>query len=670
MTTGGSDSRGGRDHLTLGAPRRFTSAAKIRMQCFSAPLFGLMGGGFGLIIGGCGLVIADAALGFSVLGNPSPQILIGFALSAPGFYFIPYFCGNTRISGWFASRAKGTEVVGLTLMPRRRAGMECFDYGEDDVGVLSIEPDHLIYSGDAIDFRLSRAEVQAMTARGVGWRGLWALGDAVDLMFAQPIAGVVGLTLTPRRDATLPAYRRSARRLESSLRRWLDGKIVPRRESRPVSPQAHWRRFRVRRVPAVSVAAAAAVAAALGIALIRASAEKRALKERLASSYAAQSELYSKADDAAAALSYSVESNRLAPSRQARADVLALLAELDIPTRVWVEDYAVSAAAFSPDGKIILTGGWGKTARLRDARTGASIGKPLRHEGAILAAAFSPDGRTALTGSQDNTARLWDARTGEPLGPVLRHEGAVRAVAFSPDGKTVLTGSWDKTARLWDARTGAPVGKVMRHQGAVWAAAYSPGGRTVLTGSGDKTARLWDARTGAPVGKAMLHEDEVRAVAFSPDGKTVLTCGWDKTARLWDARTGAPVGKAMRHKSRVWAVAFSPDGKTVLAGGYDKTARLWDARTGAPRGKVMRHEGAVLAVAFSPDGQTALTGGEDKTARLWDVGGSAGQAAGDDLALRAYASTNMRIDARGGLEAIPLEELPDVYKRLRAKSRP
>ena len=68
----------------------------------------------------------------------------------------------------------------------------------------------------------------------------------------------------------------------------------------------------------------------------------------------------------------------------------------------------------------------------------------------VFAVAFSPDGKLVLTGSVDRTARLWVVATDKPVATLTGHSGWVRAVAFSPDGKWVATGSEDRTARLWE----------------------------------------------------------------------------------------------------------------------------------------------------------------------------------------------------------------------------
>ena len=60
----------------------------------------------------------------------------------------------------------------------------------------------------------------------------------------------------------------------------------------------------------------------------------------------------------------------------------------------------------------------------------------------MYSAAFSPDGKRIVTGSQDETARLWDAETGKQIGaPLVGHEGTLASAAFSPDGKRIVTGS-------------------------------------------------------------------------------------------------------------------------------------------------------------------------------------------------------------------------------------
>jgi len=73
--------------------------------------------------------------------------------------------------------------------------------------------------------------------------------------------------------------------------------------------------------------------------------------------------------------------------------------------------------------------------RLWDATTGAALQTLEGHSGGVSSAAFSPDGKQVVSGSHDKTVRLWDTITGAALQTLKGHSGGVWSVAFLPNGK-------------------------------------------------------------------------------------------------------------------------------------------------------------------------------------------------------------------------------------------
>jgi WD40 repeat protein len=65
------------------------------------------------------------------------------------------------------------------------------------------------------------------------------------------------------------------------------------------------------------------------------------------------------------------------------------------------------ALAFSPNGKLLATGGRDCCLRLRRAADGRLLGTFLWHQGHIDAVAFSPDGRWLATGAKEDRVKLW-----------------------------------------------------------------------------------------------------------------------------------------------------------------------------------------------------------------------------------------------------------------------
>jgi hypothetical protein len=213
-----------------------------------------------------------------------------------------------------------------------------------------------------------------------------------------------------------------------------------------------------------------------------------------------------------------------------------------------------SYALFSSDWKRVSTLS-AKTASIWDAETGAEIAVLKGHEDEVTSAAFTPDGKRIVTASGDGTARLWDTETGAEIAVLKGHEDRVSSASFSPDGRRIVTASDDGTARLWDAESGAEIAVLRGHAKKVIDAAFSPDGKRVATASEDNAARLWDAETGAEIAVFKGHEKRVFEVAFSPDGKRVATASG---TRLWDAETGAAIAVLKGHEDRVSSASFSP----------------------------------------------------------------------------------------------------------------
>ena len=92
-----------------------------------------------------------------------------------------------------------------------------------------------------------------------------------------------------------------------------------------------------------------------------------------------------------------------------------------------------------------------QTARIWVAATGQELRSLSGHTGPVTSAAYSPDGKFIVTASYDQTARIWDAATGQELegvSPLSGHTDWVTSAAYSPDGKFVVTASLDGTARI------------------------------------------------------------------------------------------------------------------------------------------------------------------------------------------------------------------------------
>ena len=156
------------------------------------------------------------------------------------------------------------------------------------------------------------------------------------------------------------------------------------------------------------------------------------------------------------------------------------------------------------------------------------------------AAAFSPDGAVIVSGHVDGTVKLWDVKAGKLLRIMKGRSTDVRSVVFSPDGKLIASGNNDEDGRieLWDAATGKLVRQFDDDSDYVRSLAFSPDGKTILSGHLVNNVKLWDAATGKLIRELKGPFSEDDQVAFSPNGRLAVSGGENQNLLLWDAATG------------------------------------------------------------------------------------------------------------------------------------
>jgi WD40 repeat protein len=240
--------------------------------------------------------------------------------------------------------------------------------------------------------------------------------------------------------------------------------------------------------------------------------------------------------------------------------------------------------ALFPDGKTVAFTNEG-IIRLWHPQTGKEV-RQLNARAPVTALAFSPDGKCLVSRATDQVIRVWDPTTGEELrrfGTEPEGGGELAGVApgnlaFSSDGKRLAAGTMFNTARQWDVLTGKPLPEPTGHHGPILALAISPDGKTALTHSGgNQRLYLWEARTGKAIRNFGLHGAGMGHL--SADGCTFVLTSYAGKMRSWDTSAGKEI-KQWDVGQNVRSTGLSHDGKTVAVRTADQVIRLCDSTSG------------------------------------------------------------------------------------------
>jgi periodic tryptophan protein 2 len=215
--------------------------------------------------------------------------------------------------------------------------------------------------------------------------------------------------------------------------------------------------------------------------------------------------------------------------------------------------------------------------------------KQQGHYGEPRAAAYSPDGQIVATGGDDAKVKLWSVSSGFCFVTFAEHTAAITDITFSGRSRhawsanALLTSSLDGTVRAFDLSRYRNFRTLTAPKPTQFMClACDAGGDIVCAGAMDPfDIYVWSLQTGRILDVLSGHEAPVSCLAFSTSGEPQLaSSSWDHTVKLWDVYKSAAATETIETPSDVLAIAFRPDGKQVCGALLHGQLMLWNTEDG------------------------------------------------------------------------------------------
>ncbi|GLC43211.1 WD repeat-containing protein 49 [Pleodorina starrii] len=349
---------------------------------------------------------------------------------------------------------------------------------------------------------------------------------------------------------------------------------------------------------------------------------------------------------------------RLRPAETAAAAAAAAEA---LPTRGSHSPHKASCCAFSPDGRLLVSGGGDGCVRVWDVATGEQVGQintAADIAAATAATAANVNAPAAAAGvtpvkpsrvakessseslsSNASTTELWagpktpeeseeedeEAREGASANneaPAAEVINGVRCAVFTTDGGSLLVGMMGGEIGVWRREPTAPAPVPGPAQAQTQAGAGTTAPPQALPGLELSTAADRDSPGPSWCLQQVLrgHTSGVSAlVAGTRDERTVYSSGKDKTVRVWNLAQGRQLAVLQGHQGNVLGCDLSYDGRLLASGSLDGTVRIWDARAALSTPTLQQHAGGIMGMAVAPTTGYVATASTDHTVGVWKL---------------------------------------------------
>jgi WD40 repeat protein/uncharacterized caspase-like protein len=184
------------------------------------------------------------------------------------------------------------------------------------------------------------------------------------------------------------------------------------------------------------------------------------------------------------------------------ADIAAMMTNVMGSMAAGTMGRTVTSLAFSPDGKILVTGGVESKANIDIAAmmTGATSGKRPKGSKTPDPQDLMKDLKVEAIGQ----VQIWDVATGREIGNLKGHGRAV--------------GGTDNTIKIWDLAAKRELATLTGHTANIESLDFHPDGRLLASAGEDGSTFLWDTKTGEHLLTLISLDDGGEWMVVTPQG--------------------------------------------------------------------------------------------------------------------------------------------------------
>ena len=184
---------------------------------------------------------------------------------------------------------------------------------------------------------------------------------------------------------------------------------------------------------------------------------------------------------------------------------------------------------------------------------------------------WSPDGRLIATGGDDELVKVWNAERGKLVRQLNGHSQKVNSVAWSIDGKWLASGSDDKSVMVWDTSC-EKAQSLQGYTGAVYVVAWNPEG--YLASGGRDGICIWMMESNGKWEQILsISCNSIRRLSWSPSGQFLAS-----NLKLYEFKILSleqivcqPFGYTVE------SVAWSPNSEQLVIVNYSEL-QIWDVK--------------------------------------------------------------------------------------------